>query len=740
MTKRILLTLAFALVGVLVGAVYAPGPLTFALAVLAGVGVGLFVPTGGVNDRFGVADYVWRLVPANPILLRVVESGGKRRRDLFIRCGYLALLIFIVLYAIGTGGGSGELSALNKTSFSIFRSLSYLQLALVALLAPVFTAGSITQEKDSQTYDILLSTPLTNGQIVLGSLLSRLFFVVALLVSGIPIFSITQIFGGVAIGWIARSFGIAAATAFVTGAMAMAIATFKVGTRRTIFSFYFFIVLYLVGLFLLDTLPYFRPALADGSLAQTSWFTPIHPFLALRTVFNDRAYAAPDFAALPPELQAWPLGWALSSPASFYTALMFFLSLVLVLPSIALLRRMAQSNVSFQGWLLTALRISKGDKNRRPRPVWSNPIAWREAKTKASAARSALLRYGFIVAGLAGAAFLLYRMATPVPVAQYTMPDSWDPSANKFTVYSDAGARQYDVRGTPLVTLDGREASLDALRGKYDVTVAASGTRVDGVTAKTIEGAFPVADVRQFLLGAAIVEFAMILLIVTNAAASTVTREKEDGSLDLLLSTPITSHYYVWGKLRGLVSFVLPLVAVPVASVLLFVFYDLYRALVGSATRATPWVVFPEAIVLIPAMLVIVCAFAAILGMHMSLRCRTTVMAVMSSVAIVAGACGVLGFCGYGLTDRGGGGEVGVALASFSPFTLLSLLIDPYHYGGRAFDYGTGGIATSDDVATARTFMFVGALLAVAAYTGIVWAMYKSMVKNFDMTIRRQSR
>jgi hypothetical protein len=46
----------------------------------------------------------------------------------------------------------------------------------------------------SQTYDILLSTPLTNGQIVLGSLLSRLFFVVALLVSGIPIFSITQIF------------------------------------------------------------------------------------------------------------------------------------------------------------------------------------------------------------------------------------------------------------------------------------------------------------------------------------------------------------------------------------------------------------------------------------------------------------------------------------------------------------------------------------------------------------------
>ena len=50
-------------------------------------------------------------------------------------------------------------------------------------MSPIFTAGAITQEKDSQTYDILLSTPLTNGQIVLGSLLSRLFFVISLLLT-----------------------------------------------------------------------------------------------------------------------------------------------------------------------------------------------------------------------------------------------------------------------------------------------------------------------------------------------------------------------------------------------------------------------------------------------------------------------------------------------------------------------------------------------------------------------------
>src|SRR5215217_2435238 len=168
----------------------------------------------------GVGEYLWRLVPANPILLRVVEAGGKRRRDLFVRCGYLALLILVVLFAlIGGGIGGGSLGELAKVSARLFQQMSYLQLGLVALLAPIFTAGAITQEKDSQTYDILLATPLTNGQIVLGSLLSRLFFVVALLVSGIPIFSITQIFGGVAIRSIVMSFGIAAATAFATGAL-----------------------------------------------------------------------------------------------------------------------------------------------------------------------------------------------------------------------------------------------------------------------------------------------------------------------------------------------------------------------------------------------------------------------------------------------------------------------------------------------------------------------------------------
>src|SRR3954453_10272318 len=99
----------------------------------------------------GITDYFWRLLPANPILLRVVETGGKRKRDLFIRCGYLGLLVFFVIFSLATSAtsvSSTSLADLAKTSAKIFEQMSYLQLGLVALLAPIFTAGAITQEKD----------------------------------------------------------------------------------------------------------------------------------------------------------------------------------------------------------------------------------------------------------------------------------------------------------------------------------------------------------------------------------------------------------------------------------------------------------------------------------------------------------------------------------------------------------------------------------------------------------------
>ncbi|HYE21430.1 MAG TPA: ABC transporter permease subunit [Tepidisphaeraceae bacterium] len=789
----------------------------------------------------GIADYLWRLIPANPILLRVVESGGKRRRDLFIRCGYLGFLIGVVIFSLlsATGSFGGmSLADLAKVSSQLFRTASYWQLGLVAFLAPIFTAGAITQEKDSQTYDILLTTPMTNAQIVLGSLLSRLFFVVALLISGVPVFAITQIFGGVAIHSIVVSFGIATATAFLFGSIAMAIAVFKVGTRRTIFSFYLFVTVYLIGTFMLDQLEVFHPVLdyseekvvlsqediaKAGAKAEkvdnldsvsyvtrraatkteltpqdqaagfngiastvtrtkTSWLTGINPFLALRTIFNEKDYIPPQFDSLQDRpdqaadagagaanagrrdakatLRAWPWAWYFTNPSSFYTGFMFFLSFVLVVPSIGLLRRLAQSTTSLRGRLLKFLRVSTGDKTRKPRSVWSNPIAWREAKTKASAARATVLRYGFIIAGIGGAITLVVLFATTREPARFVrLPDSYvgpemespgggqgRPKSRTLTFFGttestvalapnarilvkeDAAAEHLQEKSAYQLVQDYNGANLQVVgQPAYDP----SGKVITSITFAPFDRRLSAPNVRYALLGLIVIEFAVILLIVTNAAASTVTREKEDGTLDLLLATPITSRYYIWGKLRGLVSYVLPLAAIPILSIVIFVLYDLFR------TRADgDWIVFPEAALILPGTIVVVVAFAAILGMQMSLRCRKTVIAVMGSVGIVLGICVGLGLCGLQIVDSRATGQLGLVFGSFSPFTLVTVLVNPRQFAAEAFGYG----GDPSNMGPARLIVFIFGWAATGAYTLVVWGMYKSMVKNFDMTIRRQSR
>jgi hypothetical protein len=67
----------------------------------------------------------------------------------------------------------------------------------------------------------------------------------------------------------------------------------------------------------------------------------------------------------------------------------------------------------------------------------------------------------------------------------------------------------------------------------------------------------------------------------------------------------------------------------------------------------------------------------------------------------------------------------------------MTLLVDPRAVASDQFGFATANTA---DITGARMLIFFFGWAATGAYTLIVWGMYKSMVKNFDMTIRKQSR
>ena len=596
--------------------------------------------------------WFWHLVPANPIVLRVVYGSSRRSRHLWLRFAYLAVLLMVVLIALTSKVqvGTGNLAELAKGASTTFKWASITQLALMCFLAPMFTAGAITQEKDAQTFNILLATPLSNAQIVLGSLLSRLYFVMVLLAAGLPVFFITLVYGGVTARQIAQSFAIAGGTAALTGSLAIAISMIRVGTRRTIFSFYVMIGIYLLALYALGrwagTWVDEAPASIDGR--RVSWLAAFHPFLALEVALN--------WIPAPEVGQVASAGWLgkyfLAYPQAVYVVLTLGLSFLLTVLAMFFVRASAKEGEATL-WAGLAAKFGRrpvGERTRKPRNVWKNPVAWREAATRASAASRGLMRYGLLFGGAVAAVLLLVRY----------------------------------------------------------------GTEGNG---------FGPAQARVWLAGLVMIEFGVALVVGTNTAATAMTKEKESNALDLLLTTPLTSKYIVWGKLRGLVSFMVPMLIVPVASVLLFAIYDLF------ATDGLG-VAYVEAALELAALMTAFGAFACMLGLQVSLRSQKTVRAVMVSLGTLIVILIVASSLWWQITKAFG--DAGAAVAPFTPYTAIRVICDP----AVLFDSEQ---ELADRIGMVRGLALIGSSIAVAFVALVVASMYKSMVRNFDMTLRKQT-
>jgi len=542
---------------------------------------------------------------------------------------------------------SGSLAELAKGASQTFKWASTAQLLLMCFLAPVFTASAITQERDAQTFNILLSTPLSSAQIVLGSLASRLYFVITLLLSGLPIFLMTMVYGGVTTRQIVESFALCGSTAILTGALAIFVAMIGVGTRRTIFSFYLLIALYLLAVYLLGrwNRTWIESAPANIAGLKMSWLTPRHPFLALDVALN--------------RIQAPSLGHvtgygtisrnALAYPSATYVLWTTVLSLVLIVLSMFFVRRGSKAGEAtfLSNFLDRFRRQASGERTRTPRNVWANPVAWREATARAS---SAMVRWAIILGGLIGSSVLLI----------------------------------YYLRGE-----------------------------------------LPSGEVAMWLAGLTAVQVAIALLIATNTAATSMTKEKESRTMDLLLTTPLTSKYILWGKLRGLVSFAAPLLAGPIVVLLVFSTFALFR-------NETPPVVWIETGLELGTLLVVYTALACVIGLRFSLTSKTNVSAVMSSVGLVIVLGGLASIIGLAMVDASRG-EFGAFLAPFTPYTSINYLINPAAlFGNSAKEFAAGAPAV-------RVAALIGCLIAIVSYAFVVWRWYVGLVRDFDMTMRKQA-
>jgi ABC-2 type transport system permease protein len=135
----------------------------------------------------------------NPMIRKELRQRMRERRGWLLPSLYLLVLGAVVTFAYfiaTTDGGRSNIQG-STVGVTLFLTLAYAQLALLLLLVPIFSAGSITIEKEQRTLAGLLTSLLTSAQIWWGKFVSSLLFVLLLLVTSLPVLSLAFAFGGI---------------------------------------------------------------------------------------------------------------------------------------------------------------------------------------------------------------------------------------------------------------------------------------------------------------------------------------------------------------------------------------------------------------------------------------------------------------------------------------------------------------------------------------------------------------
>jgi ABC-2 type transport system permease protein len=161
------------------------------------------------------------MVRLTPILLKELRATLRGSRAALLITVYVGLGLIamrLVYGAVTEQLGSGPPIFSAQVGQAVFIGLALAMQGLTVFLAPATTVNSISAEYERRTYDLILATPLTPAQLLVGKLLTGLAFTLLLLLAALPLFSVVVMFGGVTAGDILRVVAVVLGTA-AAGAM-----------------------------------------------------------------------------------------------------------------------------------------------------------------------------------------------------------------------------------------------------------------------------------------------------------------------------------------------------------------------------------------------------------------------------------------------------------------------------------------------------------------------------------------
>jgi len=342
-----------------------------------------------------------------PIFTREAVTLPRRPRMYVARATYVLALFVLMCTAWMILPGTQVVSALSTlATFGaiLFQILAPLQLALAVFFAALSAASAVARDKDRRTLDLLLLTDISNSELVLGRLVASLLGVFVLLAAAIPLFMLALLFGGVSPGQVARVEAVTLVSVLAAGSLGSTLAFWREKTFQTLALTALGLGAWIVAW---EAIALAAPEQVWLGIDCLDWAIVLSPWQAI-------------LEASRPAAEGESLSSLMSPAVAAFLAVA--LGLTAAISGIAVWRvrvwnparegqrrgirkrreRQATRSLDAAPPVKTAgssrpMAIEGGEPILRgpTRPVWDNPIVWREIRTRAYGRRVLVIRVAY---------------------------------------------------------------------------------------------------------------------------------------------------------------------------------------------------------------------------------------------------------------------------------------------------------------------------------------------------------
>jgi ABC-type Na+ efflux pump permease subunit len=350
---------------------------------------------------------------AGPIIAREVLTAPRTARYYLWRASF-ACFLFILLWtawqSIVGWQDVRELGLMARFGGVLYGMFAMLQLTLMLFFAPLSTAAAVAYEKDRRTFTLLLMTALSDTEIVVGKLVAGLLHIVVLLASGVGLLSLCALFGGISFGQVVNLFAVTAASGVAGGAMGLLVALWRDRTFQSISLTILMVVFSVTGVELFSV---FFPGLRLWDVPVEEVLNPYRAMIAVLYPTSDEA-----------------TGLARASSLVYIGVRLTFAAVIVAFGTYMLRvwnpggdepREQGDEEAEAVGTLVeveedavpapvaataeggTGLHVPRRSHRRvaaAPKPyraAWTNPILWRELKTRAYGSRPLIIKACYLL-------------------------------------------------------------------------------------------------------------------------------------------------------------------------------------------------------------------------------------------------------------------------------------------------------------------------------------------------------